>query len=232
MNFILVCTILSHLVAANNARQFRVTDQVYLDIIKEDKPIGRIVIGLFGDLAPKAAKNFKILATKGIKGKSYKGTSFIRVIKRFMIQGGDVVTNDGRGSISIYGRTFEDENLDTEHSAAGFVSMANNGKDTNGCQFLITTKPTPWLDNLHSVVGKVVDGQKVVHMIEQTPTDMEDRPEVPIFIADCGLLPTEPYYISDDPYDLWGWIKASAVPLTMSFSILGFFHWMIKKMEI
>lgn len=69
------------------ARQFRVTDQVYLDINKENKPIGRIVIGLFGDLAPKAVKNFKILATKGIKGKSYRGTSFNRVIRRFMIQG-------------------------------------------------------------------------------------------------------------------------------------------------
>lgn len=63
------------------------TDQVYLDIEREDKTIGRIVIGLFGDLAPRAVKNFKVLATKGIKGKSYKGTRFNRIVKRFMIQG-------------------------------------------------------------------------------------------------------------------------------------------------
>lgn len=69
------------------ARQFRVTDQVFLDIKSENKPLGRIVIGLFGDLAPKAVKNFKVLATKGINGKSYKGTIFNRVIKRFMVQG-------------------------------------------------------------------------------------------------------------------------------------------------
>lgn len=69
------------------ARQFRITDQVFLDVHRQDKPLGRIVIGLFGDLAPKAVKNFKILATKGIKGKSYKGTRFNRIIKRFMIQG-------------------------------------------------------------------------------------------------------------------------------------------------
>ncbi|CAH0725827.1 unnamed protein product, partial [Brenthis ino] len=232
MNFLLLFSILLQIILVINARQFRVTDQVFLDIKSENKPLGRIVIGLFGDLAPKGVKNFKVLATKGINGKSYKGTGFNRVIKRFMVQGGDVVSDDGRGSISIYGKTFEDENLDTEHTAAGFVSMANNGKDTNGCQFIITTKPTPWLDNLHSVIGKVVDGQKVVHMIEQTPTDMEDKPEVRVYIEDCGLLPTQPFYISDDPYDLWGWIKASAVPLSMSFSILGFFHWMIKKMEI
>lgn len=68
-------------------RQFRVTDQVYFDIENEEKPVGRIVIGLFGDLAPKAVKNFKVLATKGIKGKSYKGTHFTRIIRRFMVQG-------------------------------------------------------------------------------------------------------------------------------------------------
>ncbi|XP_063617570.1 uncharacterized protein LOC134790641 [Cydia splendana] len=214
-------------------RQFRVTDQVYLDIQDENKPLGRVVIGLFGDLAPKAVKNFKVLATKGIKGKSYKGTSFNRIIKRFMVQGGDVVSDDGSGSISIYGETFEDENLDTQHTLAGFVSMANKGKDTNGCQFIITTTGTPWLDNIHTVVGRVIEGQNIVHLLEHTPTDVDDRPLRRVYIADCGLLPTpQPFYISDDPYDLWAWIRASAVPLTMSFSILGFFHWMIRKMEI
>ncbi|XP_063529923.1 peptidyl-prolyl cis-trans isomerase, rhodopsin-specific isozyme-like isoform X1 [Cydia strobilella] len=214
-------------------RQFRVTDQVYLDIQDENKPLGRVVIGLFGDLAPKAVKNFKVLATKGIKGKSYKGTSFNRIIKRFMVQGGDVVSDDGSGSISIYGETFKDENLDTQHTMAGFVSMANKGKDTNGCQFIITTTGTPWLDNIHTVVGRVIEGQNIVHLLEHTSTDVDDRPLRSVFIADCGLLPTpQPFYISDDPYDLWAWIRASAVPLTMSFSILGFFHWMIRKMEI
>ncbi|XP_026743185.1 peptidyl-prolyl cis-trans isomerase B-like [Trichoplusia ni] len=215
------------------ARQFRVTDQVYFDIKTEEKDLGRVVIGLFGDLAPKAVKNFKSLSTTGIQGKSYKGTSFNRIIKRFMVQGGDVVADDGTGSISIYGETFDDENLETQHTGAGFVSMANKGPNTNGCQFLITTVGTPWLDNLHTVVGKVVEGQNIIHMVEHTPTDVDDRPTVRVYIADSGLVPTpQPYYVSDDPYDLWAWIKASAVPLTMSFSILGFFHWMMRKMEI
>lgn len=69
------------------ARQFRITDQVFFDIESEEKALGRIVIGLFGDLAPKAVKNFKTLATTGVKGKSYTGTHFTRIIKRFMIQG-------------------------------------------------------------------------------------------------------------------------------------------------
>ncbi|KOB78538.1 Peptidyl-prolyl cis-trans isomerase [Operophtera brumata] len=195
-------TFLSNCFYFAGARQFRVTDQVYLDIHREDKPLGRVVIGLFGDLAPKAVKNFKVLATKGVDGKSYKGTSFNRIIKRFMVQGGDVVSDDGLGSISIYGETFEDENLDTQHTMAGFVSMANKGRDTNGCQFLITTTGTPWLDKLHTVIGRVVDGQNVVHMLEHTPTDVDDRPTVRAYIADSGELPTaQPFYISDDPYE-------------------------------
>ncbi|CAK1549919.1 unnamed protein product [Leptosia nina] len=213
------------------ARQLRVTDQVFFDIANDEKPLGRIVIGLFGDLAPKAVKNFKVLATKGINGKSYKGTSFNRIIKRFMVQGGDVVSDNGAGSISIYGEVFDDENLDTEHTYAGFVSMANKGKNTNGCQFIITLKGTPWLDGLHTVIGKVVEGQNIVHVIEHTPTNVDDRPTKRVFIANSGLLPTDPFYISDNPYDIWGWVRASAVPLTMSFSILGFFHWMISKID-
>lgn len=71
----------------SQGRQFRVTDQVFFEIRREDQTLGRIVIGLFGDLAPKAVKNFKVLATKGINGKSYKGTRFNRIIKRFMVQG-------------------------------------------------------------------------------------------------------------------------------------------------
>ncbi|XP_041987137.1 peptidyl-prolyl cis-trans isomerase, rhodopsin-specific isozyme-like [Aricia agestis] len=232
MRIILFKTVFTLFIVAISGRQFRVTDQVYLDIEVDDEPLGRIVIGLFGDLAPKAVKNFKVLATKGIKGKSYKRTIFTRVIKRFMVQGGDIVSNDGYGSLSIYGEKFDDENLDTEHTGAGFVSMANKGKNTNGCQFIITVKGTPWLDGLHTVIGKVVEGQKVVHLMENTPTDMDDRPTKRIVIADCGLVPTDPYYISDNPYDVWGWIKASAAPLSMSFSILAFFHWMIRKMEI
>ncbi|XP_050670224.1 peptidyl-prolyl cis-trans isomerase, rhodopsin-specific isozyme-like [Leptidea sinapis] len=215
-----------------NAREFRVTDKVFLDFQSEDKALGRVVIGLFGDLAPKAVKNFKVLATKGIKGKSYKGTCINRILKRFIVQGGDVVSDNGSGSISIYGKYFDDENLDTQHTLAGFVSMANKGKNTNGCQFIITLKGTPWLDGLHTVIGKVVEGQNVVHMIEHTPIDVDDRPTKRVYISDCGLLETDPFYITDDPYDLWSWLRAAGVPLTMSFSILGFFHWLITKMNI
>lgn len=84
-----------------------------------------------------------------------------------MIQGGDIVAGDGSGSISIYGRQFEDENMEINHTDVGFVAMANRGPDTNGCQFYITTMHAPWLDGKHTIFGKVVFGQRIVHMIEQ-----------------------------------------------------------------
>nr|CAD7446654.1 unnamed protein product [Timema bartmani] len=187
------------------ATKFKVTDQVFFDITIGDEDVGRIVIGLFGDITPKTVKNFLALTKNGIDGRTYEGTTFHRVIKKFMIQGGDIVgtgSKVGTGSISIYGKYFEDENFEVKHTAPGFLSMANAGKDTNGCQFFITTVPTPWLDGHHTVFGKVVEGQDVIHKIEQTPTDPEDRPSKPVIVKSVGIIPThDPFYVSDEPYE-------------------------------
>ena len=81
-----------------------------------------------------------------------------RVIKDFMVQGGDFLKGDGTGSMSIYGEKFEDENFEVKHTEAGLLSMAHSGPNTNGCQFFITCDNCEFLDNKHVVFGHLVDG--------------------------------------------------------------------------
>lgn len=134
--------------------------------------MGTIELELFADKAVKTVQNFVGLAEKNY----YNGIIFHRVIDNFMIQGGDP-TGTGSGGESIWGKPFEDEvKTGLKHSSEGILSMANAGPNTNGSQFFITLKATPWLDGRHTVFGKVIKGMDVVKVIGKVKTNQNDRP--------------------------------------------------------
>ncbi|KAL4113291.1 hypothetical protein QTP88_016946 [Uroleucon formosanum] len=174
----------------------KVTDIVWFDIKMGSSKPQRVEIGVFGATVPKTAQNFIELAKKP-EGEGYKGSKFHRVIKDFMIQGGDFTKGDGTGGRSIFGEKFADENFKLKHYGAGWLSMANAGKDTNGSQFFITTKQTSWLDGRHVVFGKVIKGMKTIRAAEAAETDSRDKPVDNIVIVDSGhVVVQEPYPVS------------------------------------
>ncbi|KYQ99887.1 cyclophilin E [Tieghemostelium lacteum] len=129
---------------------------------------GEFTFELYWDKAPKTCKNFYELSKKGY----YNNTVFHRLIKDFVLQGGDP-TGSGKGGESIYGGKFEDEiTKDLKHTGAGILSMANTNKpNTNGSQFFVTLAPTPSLDGKHSIFGRVYSGMKTIQKISAIPSD-------------------------------------------------------------
>lgn len=173
-----------------------ITSRIFFDISSQStsnspqKPLGRVVIGLYGSVVPKTVKNFETLCQgTTIQGRpsGYKGSIFHRVIPGFMIQGGDFTRFDGTGGVSIYGNKFSDENFDLKHTGPGVVSMANAGPNTNGSQFFLCTAKTPWLDGKHVVFGIIEEGWDVVKEVESKGS-RSGRTSERIVISDCGIL--------------------------------------------
>lgn len=148
---------------------------------------GTIKIRLMPDVAPKAVENFTKLIDQGY----YDGLVFHRVIKEFMIQGGDP-TGTGSGGESIWGRSFEDECVPSvKFDRKGIVAMANAGPNTNGSQFFITTTATPWLNGRHTIFGEVVEGYEAVDRMENVATDPRDKPTSPQKIDRASVISPE-----------------------------------------
>ncbi len=166
--------------------QMNKTDQGTKVLIKTN--LGDIVVQLYEKSAPKTTENF----LKLVKQRFYNGTRFHRVIKDFMIQGGDPLTKDiskkdlwGTGGP---GYTFEDETNDYK-LVRGSLAMANAGPNTNGSQFfIVVAKQTPWLDGRHTNFGKVVKGMDVVDKISLVETDERDRPKKDIIIQKMEIV--------------------------------------------
>ncbi len=154
---------------------------------------GTFKIKLFHDKAPKTVANFVDLAEgnkvnpktkKKIDKKFYDGIVFHRVIPDFMIQGGDP---DGNGTGGP-GYEFEDEIASgLSHSKPGMLSMANRGPNTNGSQFFVTVKPTPWLDGKHAIFGEVIEGMDIVTKISTVARDGSDKPKTPVVIKSLKI---------------------------------------------
>lgn len=168
---------------------------VFFDMAVGGHWIGRIRLELFRDTVPKTAENMRQFCTGEHKYNNnpvgYKQSKFHRVIKGFMIQGGDFVKGDGTGLMSIYGERFGDENFILKHDRPGILSMANSGPDSNGCQFFITCGPCSWLDGKHVVVGQVLDADSmnVVRKVENVAVQpSSNKPTVDVEVVECGEL--------------------------------------------
>jgi len=191
----------------------RVTKAVYFDISIGGEAQERVYIGLYGQKTPKTVDNFFQLST-GEPGFGYKGSSFHRVIKDFMLQGGDFTRGDGTGGKSIYGEKFADENFALKHRRPGLMSMANAGPNTNGSQFFITTVPTPHLNGKHVVFGTIINGKaggkdfgyggwttiKAIEALNGTP------PSKKVVIEDCGAV--DDFTVFKD----YAYMRSSGVP--------------------
>lgn len=165
---------------------------VFFDVAVGSTEIGRIKFELFADVVPKTAENFRQFCTGEYRKDGvpvgFRRCAFHRVIKDFMVQGGDFVNGDGTGLTSIFGGPFADENFKLKHSVPGILSMANSGKDTNGCQFFITCSACEFLDGKHVVFGRIIDGLLVLRKIENIPTGPNNKPKIPVTVSQCGEM--------------------------------------------
>ena len=170
--------------SSNKQQERPMTDSQQMFAVIETT-MGTIEVELFAAATPKTVDNFVGLVEKGY----YNGIIFHRVIDGFMIQGGDP-TGTGSGGKSIYGRTFEDEIVDTlRHTGPGTLSMANAGPNTNGSQFFITLAPTGWLDGKHTVFGRVTQGLDVVQAIGKVKTSKPyDRPVQDVVMKNVSIV--------------------------------------------
>lgn len=192
--------------SAENTLGLKPGQKLYATI---ETSMGNMVAELYWDKAPRTVENFVALAegkkewldpktSERIKKPLYSGTLFHRVIPGFMIQGGDPLGTGTGGP----GYKFEDEfSPDLKHDGPGILSMANSGPNTNGSQFFITEKATPWLDNRHTIFGRIIDNVDLVGRIARVPRGPNDKPNVDVIIKGIKISKTKGAANSDADKD-------------------------------
>lgn len=169
------------------------SQRAYLTLAYGPQKLGTLRLLIATNVVPRTARNFLTLLqrTETDEEDGYLNSTFHRIIKGFMAQGGDFDRGDGTGGKSIYGPSFADENFVLGHDERGVLAMANSGPDTNGSQFYITFRPTPHLDGRHVVFGRVdlndSESAAVLDALERVSTGREDRPKMVVRIVDCGV---------------------------------------------
>lgn len=165
---------------------------VFLDLTVEGDALGRVSIELFRDTVPKTSENFRSLCT-GERGRSecplfYKGIPFHRIIPGMVVQGGDILTKDGRSNVSVFGYPFPDESFEGKAGKhlPGTVAMSHSGPGQNGSQFFFNLGRNDHLDRKFVVVGQVVDGWDSIMEISKACGSRSGTPVSRAWISECG----------------------------------------------
>ena len=176
-----------------------VTKKAYFDIEIDGKPVGRLVMGLYGDAFPKTVENFMALCTgeKGVgengKPLHYKGSKFYRVIRRHLAEGGDIINQDGSGGESIYGPDFRVEGFNYTFNQVNYLAMKVDqsdmwNKNKIDSKFFFALQKAPWMNNNHALFGELLEGQDVLKKIEKLGNP-SGKVYHDIVIAESGVLP-------------------------------------------
>lgn len=182
---------LSSVACSNESTQTMQQTPPIINKVSLDKPIvllhttkGDLTIELFPEIAPLAVENF----LTHVKNGYYDGIAFHRIIKNFMIQGGDP-TESGTGGESIWHKDFKDEFADKTFDKPGILAMANRGPTTNGSQFFITTAPTPWLNGNHTIFGQLTPNSfTTLSKLNNVKTASRDKPASRVEIIKATVL--------------------------------------------
>ena len=174
---------------------------VFLEIQIGEKNVGKIEIELFKDVVPITVENFRNLCIGTQDGLSYKNSCFNKLIKNFVLGGGELENISGENKC-IYGKYFDDENYIYGHCRRGLLTMDNDGKNKNNSKFFILLNHIPWFDGKHVVFGQIINGMEIIKQIEEIETDKDDKPLINISIINCGKISNNDIIINIKPQEI------------------------------